>query len=252
MAKGIAVVIGVRKPFNACGALQEALGAEEAAAALAELLAQLPGYEPPTRRLGPAATVDAVRAAIHQASQDAEPGDLAVVAFFGHGCNRHPAAEYDGVAESWCLADGFLLDLEQLALLREFGPEVRVHVLLDTCYAGGMFSRDEAARDEWKARLAERYAEVRTRYLPQEGDPPPQINARTFVLASAEATQLSEAGIFWGCFESIWASGPPPTLQALTDHLADCVWAASNQQQRPTSFVLGPPPTLELDAPFQV
>jgi hypothetical protein len=90
----------------------------------------------------------ATRAAITQAFADlrdsADPGDLVVVYFSGHGTTMpdlNGDEPQDGVDEVWCLHDGMFVDDERDACLTQFAEGVRVVVIADSCFSG-----DEATK----------------------------------------------------------------------------------------------------------
>lgn len=86
------------------------------------------------------ATRARVIAEIRHAATRAEPGDMFLISFSGHGGKVPDLQEIgdDGDDETWCLYDGQLLDDELLLLWNEFREGVRILIVSDSCHSGGI------------------------------------------------------------------------------------------------------------------
>jgi metacaspase-1 len=89
---------------------------------------------------GAAATRAAVHDALAGAAGALAGGDTLLVTFSGHG-GQEPDRNDDerhGSDESWCLHDGVLLDDHLAGYWRLFAAGVRIVVVSESCYSGGM------------------------------------------------------------------------------------------------------------------
>lgn len=95
-----------------------------------------------------AATSTAVLAELQQAAAKAEPGDLVLVTYSGHGgfVPDKTGDEPDASDETWCLYDRQLLDDELHAAWANFKAGVRIFVLSDSCHSGTVFKSVFAER----------------------------------------------------------------------------------------------------------
>lgn len=99
--------------------------------------AEARGFNPITF-LDDHATRDRVRAVIHEAAEELQPGDTFLLTYSGHG-GQVPdinGDEQDGADETLCLYDGQLIDDELDRLLAGFAGGVRVLVVSDSCHSG--------------------------------------------------------------------------------------------------------------------
>lgn len=147
MPIGVSIHIGLneldaghyRGRFPLRGCLGDAEAMEE--------LARDAGFEP--RRLtGPAATADAVLAAVREAGERVGSDGILLLTFSGHG-GRVPDTsgdELDGSDETWCLYDRELLDDELHDAWLAFPPGARILVVSDSCYSGDVTRPGEASR----------------------------------------------------------------------------------------------------------
>jgi len=142
MSRGISINIGVDAPRGCKCARQRLAGAENDARAMAAFSARR-GFDTVPLLAGDARR-DVVAGAVAAAAGTLEAGDTLLLTFGGHGCQYRdddPRPEYDGYDESWCLADGPLLDDRLHDLLEPFRAGVRVVIVSDSCHSGSMLSR---------------------------------------------------------------------------------------------------------------
>ena len=140
MSKGYAINIGINRvdPDHYQG-WDGALKACEADARDMRELTQTLGFDGELL-LTSDATAENVTAAIARASERAEPGDLVVLSYSGHGGqvpDTHDEEE-DALDETWVLYDRQLVDDELAALYGRFAEGVRVFVLSDSCHSGSV------------------------------------------------------------------------------------------------------------------
>lgn len=141
--KGLAICIGV----DDVPRLGKPLRAAEAIAAHMADLARALGYGGVTTLTGAEATRYRVRQALRRAAAEAAPGDIVLLSFAGHGGRLLLDATRDDelVHECWHLHDAPLADVELDEALRGFAAGVRVLVVSESCFAGGM-AREEGPR----------------------------------------------------------------------------------------------------------
>jgi hypothetical protein len=77
------------------------------------------------------------------ARQELVSGDILLLTYSGHGGVVGDPTEPDGVAETWCLWDGQLIDDEMYEMWRRFAAGVRIVVFCDSCYSKGMGDTEE-------------------------------------------------------------------------------------------------------------
>lgn len=106
------------------------------------------GYSGAPPLLTEAATAVAVLDELRQAAAKAEPGDLVLVTYSGHGSfvPDNNGDEPDASEETWCLYDRQLLDDELHAAWANFKAGVRIFVLSDSCHSGTVFKSIFAER----------------------------------------------------------------------------------------------------------
>jgi metacaspase-1 len=117
------------------------------------------------------ATADGVSAAISEASEKLDSGDLLFITYSGHGGQMPDPdnEESDSRDETWVLYDRQLLDDELFALWSKFKPGVRIFVLSDSCHSGSV---TRAGQD--------RYAEIRKDEDRATKELPADVQAKTF------------------------------------------------------------------------
>lgn len=139
--KGFAIHIGVNELNPACYMGDRGiLGACEAdALAMADLSRAL-GYDRQVVLLSEDALLADFRRMLAEAMAFLEAGDLLFLSFSGHGFRRFDdtGEEADQWDESWCFYDGLLFDDELSMIWRSFRPGVRLVVVADCCFAGGI------------------------------------------------------------------------------------------------------------------
>ncbi|MEZ0266309.1 MAG: caspase family protein, partial [Phycisphaerae bacterium] len=94
-----------------------------------------------TKLLTKAATRDAVLKQIRQAAGQLKNGGIFMISYSGHGGqvpDAHAPPQDNGMAQTWCLYDGELLDKELYAEWSKFAAGVRVLVISDSCHSEGI------------------------------------------------------------------------------------------------------------------
>lgn len=223
MPRAVSIHIGVNEPRDHHVLLRDS----EAGAWGMAGLAGRAGYDSILVLRGPAAT----RAAVHEALADAAgtlaDGDTLLVSFSGHGGQEtdRDLDERHGADESWCLYDGSLLDDKLAGYWRLFDPGVRIVVVSESCYSGGMGRHDDDdlvytrphAPDARKVMRGGRsrlrgpdpaaVAEVVASCI---GEPPRdcyEIRASVLMLTASAEQQPAREGLFTRCLLKVWNDG---------------------------------------------
>jgi uncharacterized caspase-like protein len=143
MAKGTAVLVGVKEvnpaAYNGWDGRSGCTGCEIDTENMDRLL-QNAGFET-TRLLTSNATGRAVLDALRNAARTAEPGDLFVFYYSGHG-HRRPdldGDELDGYDETLVLYDRQVVDDDLNRIWTQFPPGVRLLMISDSCHSGSNF-----------------------------------------------------------------------------------------------------------------
>ncbi len=63
--------------------------------------------------------------------------DFLLITFSGHGA-RKKSGEYNNYDEGWCLYDKIVFDDELVDLLTDFNEDVRILIISDSCFSGGV------------------------------------------------------------------------------------------------------------------
>ncbi|HEU4885232.1 MAG TPA: caspase family protein [Longimicrobium sp.] len=253
MSQAVSIHIGVNdpRPADPFAARARLADSEAAAWRMAELASQA-GYGSMLVLRGQTATLAAVNAALWNVSQLLAGGDTLLVTFSGHGGQvpDQDAEDPHGSDESWSLHDGELLDDTLCGYWRLFKAGVRIVVVSESCYSGGMMrSVDEeelllqqntaaagprrmrdggmgsGGGDElppldappgWHQKRGEpawQQAEVRKTMGPTVVEPfrdPSGVRATVLMLTASSETQPAQAGLFTDCLLEVWAGGAFP------------------------------------------
>lgn len=145
----------------------------------------------------------------------AKSGDetTVIVCVSGHGSVYATLHELDLTGEAFCLADGLLKDTELLALLCAFKPGVRIVVIADTCFSGGM----SRGRMLGLSKAAPDY--VRRAIAPQETPRiVPQAGVLWLLACGENETALStgKGGAFTSSLYRVWKNYAPADKAVLT------------------------------------
>jgi hypothetical protein len=143
MSRAVSIHIGVNQPQGRHAA--RPLQYSEASAWRMAELAHQAGFDSILALRGPAATQHALHEALSGAAQTLEAGDLLLMSFSGHGSQVRDSNLDEGYGwdESWCLADEEILDDKLAGYWRLFDAGVRIVVVAESCYGGGMGRGDE-------------------------------------------------------------------------------------------------------------
>jgi hypothetical protein len=226
MPRAASIHIGVNEPRDHPVLLHHS---EDGAWGIAGLASRA-GYDSILVLRGPAATRAAVHEALAGAAGTLAGGDTLLVSFSGHGGHEtdRDADERNGSDESWCLYDGELLDDKLAGYWRLFDPGIRIVVVSESCYSGGMdrtgdkrpaYAIDEAAprvmRGSRGMRSGFRTVDPVTAAAAEAvasciAEPPHdcfEIRASVLLLTASTEQQPAADGLFTRCLLDVWAGG---------------------------------------------
>jgi hypothetical protein len=225
MDRALSIHIGVNQPRERSPG-DPLRHSEETAWKMAGLARQA-GYRSLLVLQGAEATHDAVHDMLTGAARTLEGGDTLFVSFSGHG-TRQPDRlverdERDPWDEGWCLYDSVLLDDTLAGYWRLFKADVRIVLVTESCYGGGMgrLGEDPAecvvagvrpaavvqpvyrgAPPEEEA-AADRAAPCITR-APRDPD---GIRASVLLLSACKEEQRAQDGVFSKHLFDLWNDG---------------------------------------------
>lgn len=107
-----------------------------------------------------AATVNAIRAALRDMAEKAAPGDVVLFFQSSHGGPNGGNAPASNDTCLWC-HDGRYPEADLWADLARFRKDVRLVVIIDACYSGGLFQRGPAPCDVLSERVLARFRDSR-------------------------------------------------------------------------------------------
>lgn len=143
MSRAVSIHIGVNQPRgrHVGRPLQYAEGS---AWRMAELASQA-GFGSILVLRGREATARALHEALAGAAQALSGGDLLLLSFSGHGSRVRDRNRDEGFGwdETWCLADEEVLDDKLAGYWRLFDAGVRIVVVSESCYGGGVGRDDD-------------------------------------------------------------------------------------------------------------
>jgi metacaspase-1 len=137
MHRAVSIHIGVNEPGGLHCEHPVLKHSEEAAWRMAVLASQA-GYESLQVLRGRAATRLAVHEALTFAAGLLEKDDNLLVTFSGHGGHAEVPGDNEKQDESWCLFNGDIVDDKLAGYWRLFEPGVRIVVVSESCYSGGI------------------------------------------------------------------------------------------------------------------
>lgn len=255
MSHAVSIHVGVNEPRSGSAFDMRArlVDSEAAAWRMAEMASQA-RYDSMLVLRGQTATVAAVKAALWNVSQLLADGDTLLVTFSGHGgqVKDRNDEDPDGSDESWSLHDGELLDDQLSGFWRLFNAGVRIVVVSESCYSGGMMR--EVDEDELR-RLALAAPPRRMRGEPawqqeavvktigpavvEPSRDPGGVRATVLMLTASGETQPAEAGLFTACLLEVWAGGAfVGSYRKLFDEVKERVMRIKSGQQ-PQIMMLG-------------
>ncbi|HVH13246.1 MAG TPA: caspase family protein [Longimicrobium sp.] len=249
-------------------------------------MAERAGYDSLRVLRGAAATRQAVHEALTAASGSLAQGDTLLVSFSGHGA-QEPDTDHDeghGWDEAWCLHDGIIVDDQLAGYWRLFQPGVRIVVVAECCYSGGIARDDEdcdpapsvgrevvyrssaARRGEsfrpvpfWRTGVAYRSTRRsdRTDHTRSCIAEPPRnthgIRASLLLLAASHESQPARDGLFCKHLLEVWNDGAfSGTYCELYAQIRERVMTERCRQE-PQLLMLGAPdPTFPLERAFHL
>jgi hypothetical protein len=213
MSRAVSIHIGVDNPGGPGDPRTLLQECESAAWRMAELAYQA-GYDSMLVLRGATATLSAVQAALFNASQLLEKDDLLLVSYSGHGSQKRNllANERDKTDEAWSLHDGELVDDTLAGWWRQFRPGVRIVMVSESCYSGGMDRGDDdvPAPAHWRRRRRMRsYRDADEAIAPciVSSQQCAEIRATVLILAASRDYQESEEKLFTDCLLEVWNRG---------------------------------------------
>lgn len=223
MPRAVSIHIGVDRPHGGHVPLKTS---ENNAWRMAQLANQA-GYESLLVLRGSAATRQAVHDVLAKASDVLTRGATLFLSFSGHGCEQpdthHDQDERSRKDQGWCLADGPLLDDALAGLWRRFADGVRILVVSESCYSGGVIRDDKTEqaqqstrpaapvvyRGQFAGRGVTRSAAPASPVAPCIAPPPTDdgIRASLLLLSASRAEQKAQEGLFAKHLLGVWNEG---------------------------------------------
>lgn len=254
MSRAASIHIGVNQPRGRCG--DRPLRHSESTAWSMAGLASRAGYDSMLVLRGQAATRQAVHQALSGAAGTLEGGDTLLVTFSGHG-SLEPDRDSDerlGFDQSWCLHDGILLDDKLAGYWRLFEPGVRIVLVSESCYGGGMGRGDECGSGAAAADAPPRITPgIRYRSTGPGDDDltrsciaeaprnSHEIRASVLLLSASSERQAAQDGLFTRCLLQVWEDGAfPGSYCDLYRRVGELV-RRENRCQDPQIQMLGAP-----------
>ena len=242
MARAVSIHIGVNQPGGGMG--HPRLANSEATAWKMAELANRAGYDSILVLRAQQATRNAVHVALTGAASHLRGGDTLLLSFSGHGSQVPDLDrdERDGFDETWCLADGELVDDKLAGYWALFEHGVRIVVIAESCYGGGSGRGDGRP---W-------YAGRRPRGVRMRGEapatPPSRVRmpaqtygiaASVLMLAAATEHQTAQDGVFSRHLLELWDGGRyEGSYEALYDEVTRRVMDEGARQE-PQLVMLG-------------
>jgi metacaspase-1 len=230
MPRAMSIHIGVNQPEKRFPGLS--LQWSESTAWGMAAVAERAGYDSLLVLRGAHATRRAVDSALADAAGKLVDGDNLFVSFSGHGTQDRDiafdfAADRDrgGFDEAWCLFDDVLEDDQLTAYWRLFEPGVRILVVSESCFVGGMGRYgDDVIPYGSAARGAQPVQPILYRASPDgaEGagdgamscvEPPMEANgiqASLLLLTASREDQYAHDGVFARHLFEVWNNGAFP------------------------------------------
>jgi hypothetical protein len=224
MNRAISLHLGVNHPKD--GRSRQALEHSEATAwRMAELASQA-GYDAVSMLRGREANRHAVYDALVGAAKVLGQDDIIFVSFSGHGEQTKDGDhdERDGWDEAWCLHDGILLDDKLAGFWKLFEPGVRILIVSESCFGGGIgrfaseeedgggldFSRNVRGFGSNGHGPSRGPATARKRGDPCIGQPPANadgIRASLLLLSASAEDEPAKDGLFSKHLFELWNEG---------------------------------------------
>ncbi|MFL5386143.1 MAG: caspase family protein [Longimicrobiaceae bacterium] len=226
MDRAVSVHVGVNQPRERSPG--DPLKHSEATAWRMAELAHQAGYRSLRVLQGPEATRQAVHDALAGAASALENGDILFVSFSGHGTRLRDFGakqdERDPWDEAWCLYDSMLVDDQLAGYWRLFNAGVRILVVSESCYGGGMGRWEDRSAAQGSMAAGRRPARVLRR--PRRSPPGAEdassptapcimraprdadgIQASLLLLSACREDQLAQDGLFSGKLFDVWNQG---------------------------------------------
>jgi hypothetical protein len=222
MSYAVSIHIGVNAPrAGSANDNRARLSCSETAAWRMAELASHVGYDSMLVLRGQMATLGTVNTLMWTVSQLLAKGDTLLVTFSGHGGQVQDRDGEDplGSDESWSLHDGELLDDQLCGYWRLFKAGVRIVVVSESCYSGGMIrtvGEDAylpATLPGQRRMRGEPYwvkTDIAKTLRPAAGErlhDADGVRATVLMLTASGETQPAQDGLFTDCLLEVWAGG---------------------------------------------
>ena len=136
------------------------------------------------------ATITRLRTELQAAAAEMASGDVFLLSYSGHG-GRSDAWAMNSYTETICLYDGELADTALREFLAAFVPGVKIVLLMDSCYSGGL-DRDANRRSRSKPRFVKSGVREATSAIP--------VMASVVLNAACRADETAQDGDVNGAF----------------------------------------------------
>ncbi len=271
MARGISLHFAVSTPGPGCCDSSTLASARDNAKTMARI-ARDRGFWVREPLLDAAVDSAAVLGALRGAACELWPGDILLVTYAGHGCQKpgaFPAIETHD--QAWCLPDRLLLDNELEMAWENFRPGVRIVVVSESCHSGTIagpplspkmgFAEHpafRAARDAYIERLAAEWGVEDECRLLVLGKPRPENRTQASVIvlaASADeqtAREVNGVALFTAALDAVFKEDRFSTYCGFIGEISRRVSNQREMQVPMISFSGIPNPAFVRERPFTI
>jgi hypothetical protein len=162
--------------------------------------------------IGEAATYETVKQTVECAARNIDDHGTLVVYFSGHGFSSQIGDDVHHPVEGWRLYNGNVWDREWKAWLSNFRSGVRVIVISDSCFSGGMGPSDKNEAGAYQTPDCQRVRRISNKLADEalereqerytRMDANPKLDATVLLLAACQANQNACVGEKNGLFTS--------------------------------------------------
>jgi len=274
MDRALSIHIGVNRPRDECPG-DPLTHSEETAWKMARLARQA-GYRSVLVLQGDEATRDAVHDVLTGAVRTLGSGDTLFVSFSGHGTQKPDDLlveqdERDNLDEGWCLYDSVMLDDTLSGYWRLFKRGVRIVLVTESCYGGGMgrlgdepVQPEQSAAEVWRAAApppvyrgappeAEAAADRAAPCIPRAPSNPDGIRASVLLLSACREDQRAQDGMFSRQLFRLWNDGAfSGSYCELYRQLRSCVMGKQCAQEPRIQLLGAADPRCSLEPAFHL
>lgn len=202
MAKGYSLHIGLDRVDARCyNGWEGRLNTCEADAIAMANIARFCGYQKVQTLLTSEATKHRFKTCLDQYINKLKKEDILLLTFSGHGniAEDDNGDECDGKDEQWCLFDGVIRDDFLFYKWNQLPPDIRVLIVSDSCYSGGMIKPILFSKSLGLTNLCRRRE--------KNG----RLDATIFLLAACREPEVAKAGKTYSQFTQnllqVWNNG---------------------------------------------